>query len=226
LSTIRHYAPDRRSCAIEVGPGSGVYLPLLLELFERTTAFDIEERYLEAACQLSADNPRLSVQLGDITDYARLKRGGYDLVLCSEVIEHVPRDKSDAAFAGLRKIMADDGVLILSTPHRWSSVETIARIMLSPLLIRVTRLIYGESVLELGHINLMTRTQVHRALQNAGFEIINEYAGGLYIPIAAEFFGATGLALAQWLEPKLRGGPLHQMLWTQFYVARALARSE
>ncbi len=221
LSAIRRHAPARRNRAIEIGPGSGVYLPLLLELFEQVTAFDIERQYLDAAQGLAANNTGLRIERGDIAKAASTDAGSYDLVLCSEVVEHIPPDQSAAAFAGFRRLLAGGGILVLSTPHRWSAVETTARVALSPAMIWLTRLVYREPVLELGHINLLTRRQVEHALRDAGFEILERHAGGLYLPVLAELLGEPALRLERWLEAKLRGGPLHQLLWTQYYVARA-----
>ncbi|HEX9789950.1 MAG TPA: class I SAM-dependent methyltransferase [Kiloniellales bacterium] len=221
LSAIRRHAPARRTRAIEIGPGSGVYLPLLLELFDQVTAFDIEAQYLDAAQSLAADHPALRIEHGDVTATAGADAGTYDLVLCSEVVEHIPPAQSAAAFAGFRRLLAEGGVLVLSTPHRWSAIETTARIALSPAMIWLTRLVYREPVLEMGHINLLTRGQVEHALHDAGFEIVERHAGGFYLPVLAELFGEGALKLEQWLESRVRGGPLHQLLWTQYYVARA-----
>jgi len=220
LSAIKKHSPERRERAIEVGPGSGVYLPQLLELFNQVIAFDIEDQYLEAARIMLANNPNLLVQQGDITDHNNLKVGNCDLVLCSEVLEHVPPEKSMATILGLRQLLADGGILILSTPHRWSTLESTARLALSPIGIHLTRLVYREPVMNLGHINLLTRSQVRTSLIDAGFEIIEEHAGGLYLPILAELLGQTALNLEKWLEKIIRHSPLHQLLWTQFYIAR------
>ena len=39
--------------ALEVGPGSGVYLPILAELFEEVVAADVEEEFLDNARRLA-----------------------------------------------------------------------------------------------------------------------------------------------------------------------------
>lgn len=220
LSAIQRYSPTHRNKAIEVGPGSGLYLPELLNLFKQVVAFDIEDQYLQAARSMLPENKNLFVKVGDITNHQQLESGTFDLVLCTEVLEHIPPEKSDQAIKGLRRLISNDGILILSTPHRWSSLETIARIALSPIGIYFTRIIYREPVLEMGHINLLTRTQVRSALTKAGFEIIEEYASGLYIPIVAELFGGIGLKFERKMEKLIRGSTLHQLLWTQYYIAR------
>ena len=220
LSAIRRHLPESKRRAAEVGPGSGVYLPLMLELFEEVVAMDVEVQYLEAAKTLALQHPHLVVQQRDITNISDFDSIKCDLVLCTEVIEHIPPEKSDAAFEGLRAITADDGILVFSTPHRWSTLETVARVALSPALIPLSRLIYREPVLEMGHINLLTRSQVARSLSNAGFDVVEKYATGIYIPLISEFLGNTALRFEKWLEPRLRDSRFHQLLWTQMYVAR------
>jgi hypothetical protein len=41
----------------------------------------------------------------------------------------------------------------------------------------------------------------------------------MYLPLIAEFTGAAGQLCAQWLEHRIRRGPLSWALWTQYYVA-------
>ena len=74
--------------ALEIGPGSGVYLPFLAEQFESVTATDIEKEFLANVGQLAQSIGGISAVEDDITS-SRLPSGHFDLVLCSEVIEHV-----------------------------------------------------------------------------------------------------------------------------------------
>lgn len=71
--------------ALEVGPGSGVYLPTLAEHFESVTASDIAEAHLEHLAPLFPD---VTVLRDDITSSA-LEPGSFDLILCSEVVEPI-----------------------------------------------------------------------------------------------------------------------------------------
>lgn len=111
------------------------------------------------------------------------------------------------------------GVLVLSTPQRFSTLEMTAKIAFLPGIVDVVRLLYREPVLEMGHINLMTEREVRKQLQEAGFTGLEHHKSGLYIPFVAELFGALGLRVARWLERKIGGGLLSWMLWTQYYVA-------
>lgn len=201
--------------ALEVGPGSGVYLPHLLAHFAEVTAIDIAPEFLDNARTIAAGNPRLVCRTEDITRPGA-EAGPYDLILCSEVIEHLADSRT--ALSAIARLLKPGGTLILTTPHRWSTLETVAWLALKPGFIQIVRLIYGEAVFEMGHINLLSRGALEGQLADAGLVPRRRQAMGLYLPLVAEFLGSAGLALAQWGERRLRGGPLEQLLWTQAYV--------
>src|SRR5262245_17278298 len=72
--------------ALEVGPGSGIYLPILAGLYKEVTASDIEQAYLKHAAALVAFHRNLSLVADDITR-TKLPEASFDLILCTEVIE-------------------------------------------------------------------------------------------------------------------------------------------
>ncbi|HEU0315962.1 MAG TPA: class I SAM-dependent methyltransferase, partial [Solirubrobacteraceae bacterium] len=127
---LRRAAAERPPArALEIGPGSGIYLPLLSELAETVVASDIEEAFLERARAISAMRPNIEVVLDDIVA-SRLEDESFDLVLCSEVIEHIP--DPGAALTSIRRILRPGGRLILSTPHRFSPLELAGRVAFLP----------------------------------------------------------------------------------------------
>jgi SAM-dependent methyltransferase len=202
--------------ALEVGPGSGVYLPVLAELAETVVASDIEPSFLERARAISARHPNIEVVLDDIVA-SGLETGGFDLVLCSEVIEHIPDPA--AALASMHRILRPGGKLLLSTPHRFSPLELAGRVAFLPGIVDVVRRIYREPVLPTGHISLMSAGEARRRLGAAGFEIERSWATGVYLPVVAEVAGAAALRLEQRIEGRLAGGPLAGLLWTQYHLA-------
>ena len=143
----------------------------------------------------------------------------FDLVLCSEVIEHI--SDSQAALLGMHKLLKSGGVLVLSTPQRWSLLELTGKIAFMPGIINLVKLIYREAVLDPGHINLLTEKQITEQLTRAGFRIRKCFKSGLYIPGIAEFTGEMGLKLEQYLESKLTDWTFTSMVWTQYYIAEA-----
>jgi SAM-dependent methyltransferase len=214
---LRRAAAERPPArALEIGPGSGIYLALLSELAEMVVASDIEAVFLERARAISARRANIEVVLDDIVA-SRLEDESFDLVLCSEVIEHIP--DPGAALASMRRILRPGGRLILSTPHRFSPLELAGRVAFLPGVVDVVRRIYREPILPTGHISLMSAAEARRRLAAAGFSVERSWATGVYLPLVAELTGEAGLRLEQRLERRLAGGRLNGLLWTQYHVA-------
>ena len=203
--------------ALEVGPGAGGYLQVLADNADAVVAADIEETYLQQARKLAATNPKLSCVKDDITR-TQLPEESFDLLLCTEVIEHIA--DSEAALRGLHRLLAAGGTLILSTPQRYSPLEVCAKVAFLPGVIRFVRWVYQEPIIETGHINLLTEGELGTQISRAGFRVESSYKLGFYLPFVAELFGEAGLTLLKWLEKKLRGSRLSWLLWTQCYVLR------
>lgn len=218
MDAIRGYSIGPRDKALEIGPGSGLYLPILAKRFREVIAADIEDAYLNEASSLAAAHPNLRPVVDDITR-SRLPERSFDLILCTEVVEHITG--SVLAIAEMYRLLKPGGFLILSTPQRYSPLELTAKIAFLPGVIDVVRMIYREPVLETGHINLLTTAQVTAQIERPGFRIREHHKSGVYIPLLAEFAGNAGLRLEQWLEPRLRDSPLDWLLWTQYFVAEA-----
>lgn len=221
ISALRRCTSTTRGSsetALEVGPGSGVYLPTLCEIFTNVYGTDIEPAYLDHSRPLQEKYTHLSLSVDDITN-SKLPEHSFDLILCTEVIEHISDSKS--ALRGMHKLLKPDGILILSTPQRYSPLELAAKIAFLPGIIQLVRLIYREPILDSGHINLMTEAEVTKQLHMAGFEIEERHKTGLYLPLIAEFARNRGMRLEQRLEQQIRGGMLDWLLWTQYFVAKA-----
>jgi len=201
--------------ALEVGPGAGGYLPVLAGVAREIVAADIEDAYLIQASKLATSIPALSCVRDDITATG-LPASSFDLILCTEVIEHI--ENSEAALRGLHQLLASGGTLILSTPQRYSPLELCAKIAFLPGIIDLVRWVYREPIIETGHINLMTEGVLKNQIEAAGLVIQEEFKSGFYLPVIAEFFGETGLAVLKWFERKLRGSRMSGLLWTQYYI--------
>lgn len=207
--------PGRK--ALEIGPGSGLYLPLLADCFSEVVAVDRDPEYLRHLEPL-ADSRGVVLVTQDICDNA-LPARSFDFILCSEVIEHIP--DSARAIRAMHRLLKPGGVLVLSTPQKFSTLELAAKIAFLPGIISLVRIIYGEAILETGHINLQTRKQVIQMLSQAGFRVRERHLLGFYLPFIAEFFGQAGLRMEQRIEKLIRGGLFEGLLWTQCYLAEA-----
>ncbi len=201
--------------ALEVGPGSGVYIPVLAEVAGELVVADIEEAYLDRAREFIRRIPTLRCIRDDITN-TRLPGASFELILCTEVIEHIA--DSPAALAGLAALLAPGGTLILTTPQRYSPLELCAKIAFLPGIIQLVRLIYREPIIPTGHINLLTEDKLRAQIAAAGLEVRLHYKLGFYLPVIAEAGGETGQKFLQWCEGKLRYSRLSWLLWTQCYV--------
>jgi 2-polyprenyl-3-methyl-5-hydroxy-6-metoxy-1,4-benzoquinol methylase len=205
-----------RGRAIEIGPGSGLYLPVLARHYGEVLATDIERSFLDQAESIAREHPNVRTMVDDLTASA-LPSEHFDLVLCSEVIEHVP--DSLPALKTMRRILRPGGTLILSTPLRRSPLEQASRIAFLPGIVQVVRRVYNEPVLKQGHINLLTEPELRAQLGEAGLRVVEHHKTGFYFPLIAEFGGRTGQRLLARIEREIRDSALSQFLWTQYYVA-------
>jgi ubiquinone/menaquinone biosynthesis C-methylase UbiE len=215
VSTIRRLV-THGGVAIEIGPGSGVYLPVLAEVCDEVVGADIEDAYLSRLRPLEQSVPGLRLVRDDITR-SSFADNSFDVVLCTEVVEHIK--DSRAALAEMRRILKPGGLLILSTPQRYSPLEVFSKMAFLPGVIDVVRRIYKEAIRDTEHINLMTRSVLRTQLRDAGFTLRERHTGGVYIPIVAEFLGDRALRFERAIEPRLRGSRLEWLLWTQYEIA-------
>ena len=204
--------------ALEVGPGSGVYLPLLAELSDEVVVTDVDPAYLDRAREILGDRPGVSFLADDIT-CSGLEPGSFDLILCTEVLEHIPAWR--AALASMARLLRPGGVLVLSTPQPWSPLELLGKVAFRPGVIRLVRAVYREAILETGHISLVSSDRLDRELRVHDLHIERRHWSTVYVPVLAEVGGAKALRIERRLEPlMLQSRPLRALLWTQYVVAR------
>ena len=217
---VRHSAAQLtagRDLAIEIGPGAGLALPVLAGEFKEVVALDVNPAFLHAAREISLTHPNVRALSGDATQPVAGVDPA-DLVLCSEVLEHVPEP---APFiAGIYRLLAPGGVLVLTTPQRFSTVEVAARLLRNPGVIRLVRHVYGEAVVELGHISLRTAASVREMLLASGFEITGHSRLGCYLPVLAEAGGQRAQRWEARLQSRWQGSRMAGLLWTQCWIAR------
>jgi SAM-dependent methyltransferase len=218
VGRLRACARERPGRAIEIGFGAGIYLPALAESFAEVVASDLDQAHLDHARSIAAKYPNLELRRDDIL-HSKLPAHSFSMALCSEVIEHIP--DTARVLAGIHRLLEPGGILLLSTPQRWSLMEMAAKIAFLPGIVGIVRRIYGEAVFDMEHINLMTARATERQLSGAGFRIRERHKSGMYIPLIAEFGGERGRIFEEWLERRVRGHALDSMLWTQYYVAEA-----
>ena len=101
---------------LDLGSGEG-FGASILSADEETevVGIDIDERTVEHA-QLNWAGPRTSFKVGNALDLSEFEDGSFGAVVAFEVIEHV--DEQERVLAEVARVLADDGVLIISTPDR------------------------------------------------------------------------------------------------------------
>lgn len=205
------------SRALEYGPGSGIYLPVLARHCREVIAADIEDAYLDGIRTLPGELPGLQLVRDDIQN-SHFRDHSFGLVLCSEVLEHVP--DPERGMHTLFRVLCPGGIAIVTTPQRYSALELACKVAFLPGVIQLVRRIYREPVLETGHISLRTQAALGRAIEAAGFEVLSRDKFGLYVPLLAEFGGEPGGRAIERLERCLERTALDSTFWTQAYVLR------
>jgi len=101
---------------LEIGSGTG---NLTRELIPRELyyASDINPLYLDSLKGLTHDRPYLHVSLTDVTraDTFPQVPGGFDTVVCLNVLEHVDDDRG--ALENIRRVLAANGRAVVLVPH-------------------------------------------------------------------------------------------------------------
>jgi SAM-dependent methyltransferase len=100
--------PKSRLSIYEAGGGSTSFLPLAVTRRAHTTVVDIDETQI-----LNNDYADEKI-LGDIQTH-RFKPGSFDLVICYNVIEHVP--DVEAALNGFCESLKPNGLLLIGAPN-------------------------------------------------------------------------------------------------------------
>lgn len=93
--------------ALDVGARDGYLSMRLSEHYASVTALDLEMPQIE--------NPRIQCVKGDITKLP-LPSGAFDLVLCAEVLEHIPPDGLRQACAELMRVSKKH--VLIGVPYR------------------------------------------------------------------------------------------------------------
>lgn len=99
---LRHLETHAHGSVLDAGCGAMPYKRAILELADSYTSMDFTA---------STD---VDIQ-ADVMDMPQVADSTFDLVLSSEVIEHVPRPVD--AVREMARVLREDGVLLLSSPH-------------------------------------------------------------------------------------------------------------
>ncbi len=103
--------------AVDVGCGAGLVAEPLARMGADVTGLDAGVATIAAArAHAAAQGLDIRYQTGEVAALAADAPGGFDLVTCLEVVEHVA--DVPAFLASLKALMKPGGLLIFSTPNR------------------------------------------------------------------------------------------------------------
>ena len=120
---------------LDVGCGNGVDLFCINSIYNdfKKSIFvglDLSEENIKS-CNNAKDEknlPNINFLVGNIESMS-FKEGTFDVVICSEVLEHLPNQTH--VIMEIRRILKDRGALIISTPNKSNSFLKIAKLFRS-----------------------------------------------------------------------------------------------
>ncbi|WP_417591192.1 bifunctional 2-polyprenyl-6-hydroxyphenol methylase/3-demethylubiquinol 3-O-methyltransferase UbiG [Parasphingorhabdus sp.] len=147
--------------ALDVGCGAGLLCEPLARLGGDVTGLDAAPENI-AAAKAHAEPQGLAIDYRNeaIEDF---EGRGFDLVTSLEVIEHV--DDPQVFVNGLAGALADDGLMIISTPNR----TALSKLMLVELAERTGQIPRGTH----HHEQFITPGELEKLLNAAGLEVID-----------------------------------------------------
>ena len=126
FSLIDGLALNNDARVLDVGSGSGRITEFLKSRFDDVVAVDITTASLMQET-LSAHNVGFAeARLPELP----FCRGAFDLIVCSEVIEHLPtRELQYASIESLAQVLTEGGYLVLSTPNPQSPQKRLKEVI-------------------------------------------------------------------------------------------------
>jgi 2-polyprenyl-6-hydroxyphenyl methylase/3-demethylubiquinone-9 3-methyltransferase len=161
--------PLKGKRAADVGCGAGLLAEPLARLGAEVTGVDAAAETIEAA-RTHAEGQGLAIDYR-VGGVERLE-GPYDLITSLEVIEHVTDPR--AFVHGLADALADDGLLILSTPNR-TATSRLLMILLAEGLGRIPRGTHDWQ-------KFLTPEELCALIEDAGLKVV-DVTGLTYDPL-------------------------------------------
>lgn len=108
-------APYAGRSLLDYGCGDGTFLAMVHDLFPDAVGADVDPGQTEDCARRHGERQGLSFVLTD--DLADERHSGtYGVVVCMEVLEHCLDDKRQTVLADMRRLLTDDGILVVSVP--------------------------------------------------------------------------------------------------------------
>lgn len=154
---------------LDAGCGDGINLALLSRFVKelgwptKVTGADYSPLRIGRARTTSADLLRTSVTaLG-------FKDGSFDVIICNQVLEHVPDDQG--ALLELRRVLRPGGLLIIGVPNEGSPLGLLRNRVLQRSILRTT-----------DHVNMYTHQMLRDRLTRADLRVVRILSDGFFVP--------------------------------------------
>ncbi|HUT35639.1 MAG TPA: methyltransferase domain-containing protein [Planctomycetota bacterium] len=202
LELVRTLARPRAGMrALDVGCGSGVVAHFLAEQGAVVDAVDTNEEALRfARAQFAMADLRF--HLGPANEMAFADES-FDLIVCMELIEHLPARQVVDLLGLVRRLLRPEGVLLVTTPNYqslWPAIEWLMDAL------RLSPPMRGRQ-----HVTRFTAERLERVLRAAGLAVrrVGRFCG------LAPFVSALSRPLAERLDAAewQAGQPLGNLLY-------------
>ena len=106
--------PHAGRLLLDYGCGDGTFLATVRDLFPRAVGAEIDRALVaDAANRFGGEQDLRFVHTADLAAEAD---GSFGVIVCMEVLEHCTPETAERVIADLRRLVADDGVVIVSVP--------------------------------------------------------------------------------------------------------------
>lgn len=107
-------APGAGRPLLDYGCGDGTFLALARTRFPGSVGVEVDPGLVRSCAERFGKDGDLRFLLAGESD--ALPAGSFGVVLCTEVLEHCPTEAAEAALARMRRLVADDGRVVISVP--------------------------------------------------------------------------------------------------------------
>jgi 2-polyprenyl-3-methyl-5-hydroxy-6-metoxy-1,4-benzoquinol methylase len=152
---ILQLLPKKSQKILDLGCGDGYLSYLMARAKHQVTAFDLSQNRLDKFKNLAEENGIKQV-IGDAKNTS-FPDNVFDLIICSEVIEHI--EGFEAVLQEAWRILQPSGQIIISVPH-----DEPRKIITCP---HCLKQFYRN-----GHVNRFTRQNLPEALQEHHFQVL------------------------------------------------------
>lgn len=180
---VKAISPAR---TLDIGCGSGLITKVLAETSTEVVAVDVSEDAVEVSRGALGEATNVLLKVVDVFQPSKVIgdwRGSFDLVVLSEVLEHIQDDRG--ALETVRELLGEGGWLLLTVPadpKLWNVEDERA-----------------------GHARRYTREELRRKLRKSGFETVRIVNWGfpitrwLYLlEVRLLFRGSAGESHGKW----------------------------